>query len=80
MPLPTTRKQYTYMPSGKARRELGNTLATEMSAIIDRLGPDHPDLNRYILRYIEDLDERHPEWAGFWDRGTRTNFLAGDGK
>ena len=70
MPIPTARKQYTYLASRTARLKLGLTLAQEMSDIIDHLGPEHPDLNSHILLYIQNLDTRHPEWSGFWDRGT----------
>ena len=42
--------------------EIGLTLAAELGAIIDKLGPDHPDLNRHMLRYIEKLDSHHPDW------------------
>ncbi len=73
MPLATAPRKYSYLPSGKARKKLGLTLAEEMGAIIDRVGADHPNLNEHILRYIEGLDEAHPEWAGLWDRGTSEN-------
>ena len=70
MPLASPRK-YSYLPSGKARRELARTLATEIKALVDQLGPDHPERNKHILRYIEDLDRQHPEWAALWDRATK---------
>ncbi len=40
--------------------ELG--LATEMNAIIARLGHDHPDLFRHLSTYIRTLPTRHPDW------------------
>ncbi len=70
-PPASPRRKYTCLRSRKARRELGRTLAEALTALLDELGPDHPDRNEHILRYITGLDERHPEWAEVWDRGGR---------
>lgn len=48
--------------------EIGQTLATELGEIVDRLGPNHPGLSQKILDYIADLDSRHPEWRPILDR------------
>ena len=41
---------------------VGQGLATEMGAILDRLGLDHPDLLAELSRYIAQLHEHHPDW------------------
>lgn len=43
-------------------REIGTILAAELGAIIERMGPDHPDLISQLLRYIQQLDQQHPDW------------------
>ena len=72
MPITASRKPYTYFASRSARLKLGRTLAAEMGDLIDRLGPKHPQLNEALLRYIQNLDTRHPEWAALWDRGAHS--------
>lgn len=49
-------------------RKIGLTLADEIGGIVERLGDDHPDLNRHMLDYIAGLDARHPEWRPVLDR------------
>lgn len=51
--------------------EIGTTLAAELGAIIERMGSDHPDLNAEILRYIQQLDQRHPNWQPVLEQAHR---------
>lgn len=69
MPQVPSRKKYSNLPTGKARKELGLALAEEMGRIVEKYGADHPDLTQHLSEYIKNLDDLHPEWSGYWDRG-----------
>ena len=53
---------YPSRKSTRTIRNIGTTLAAELGALIQKVGENHPDLHEQILRYIEQLDDRHPEW------------------
>ena len=55
-------------------RQIGTTLADELGALVDKLGEDHPELLRHIVRYIQQLDELHPTWGPVLDRA-RDRYL-----
>ena len=68
MSKPAPRITSTTRKSLPSIREIGNTMANELGELIDRLGEDHPNLLRHILRYIKQLDELHPTWAPVLER------------
>lgn len=51
-----------------SQKQIGLALARELQEIIDRMGENHPNLSIQILRYVTELDERHPDWRSVMER------------
>lgn len=49
-------------------KNIGKTLTEELGQIVDHLGSDHPDLLTALMKYITELDWRHPGWRPTLDR------------
>jgi hypothetical protein len=41
---------------------VGRALVAEMKELMDRVGPDDPDLMEHLRRYMLQLNQRHPDW------------------
>ena len=57
-------------------KNIGKTLAAELAAIINNMGPGHPDLNAEMLVYIQQLDQLHPTWQPVMDQA-RQRLIGG---
>ena len=57
-----------HLPHRPSVTTIGTVLVSEMADIIDRLGPDHPDLIARLGDYVATLDSRYPGWAPVMER------------